>query len=380
MRRPARHALLAACAAALLITTAAGSAAAQKKVYLNPSNQTSNPVSGGGNEAQYALIDAKLTKPILTAAGFSVTIDQDFTNAPKNANSWGADVFVSIHTNAGGGHGTETLYKTSGGKTLADKVQKGLLAALPYANRGLKLRTDLHVLNSTNMYACLLEAVFHDCSKTSGYSGHPPSEASFLKSTAGQQKIASGIASGVCSYFGKSCSGSTTTDDKGTLRGVVYRGSDMTDRIAGAKVKLDTGASSTASSTGQWSFSLKAGSYTITASAPGYVTASRTAKAVAGQEVWASIGLQPDATQPVADAGAPDLQLVDAGAGDDGGLELVDMRFLEQEAGEPLDGQRGDDGCSLGGGGGAGAAGWPGGAAVLLMLLWQGSRRRRRRR
>lgn len=36
-------------------------------------------------------------------------MDQDFYNAPKNANSWGADIFVSIHSNAGGGHGTETL-------------------------------------------------------------------------------------------------------------------------------------------------------------------------------------------------------------------------------------------------------------------------------
>lgn len=379
MKRPARHDLLAACVAALLITAFAAGATAQKKIYLNPSNQTSNPVAGGGNEAQYALIDAKLAKPILTAAGFSVTIDQDFTNAPKNANSWGANIFVSIHTNAGGGHGTETLYKTSGGKTLADKVQKGLLAALPYANRGLKLRTNLHVLNATNMYACLLEAVFHDCSKTSGLAGHPPSEASFLKSAAGQQKIARGIASGVCSYYGKSCGGSTTTPPppaptaKGTLRGVVYRGSDLTDRVAGAKVTLDSGVSATTTSTGQWSFSVNAGSYTITASAPGCVTGRRTAKAVVGQEVWASIGLQPQATQPAPDAGAADAKVMDAettavdtGVSGHDGLGSVDVR--------PLDGRRPQEGCSLGGGAGS----WPGATLALLLMLLISRKRRRR--
>lgn len=361
---------------ALLLTLllSAGPAAAQKRVFLNPSNQTSNPVAGGGNEAQYALIVSKLSKTILTKGGFSATVDQDFINAPKNANSWGADIFVSFHTNAGGGHGTETLYKSSGGKALADKVQKGLLAKLPYSNRGLKYRDNLHVLNSTNMYACLLEAVFHDCAKTSGYAGHPPSESAFLRSSSGQQKIAAGVSNGVCAYFGKSCSTVSTTPQSGTLRGVVYRGTDMQNRIPGAKVKLSSGASTTASSTGHWSFTLKPGSYTVTASAAGYSSASRSATVSAGAEIWASIGLEP---QPRADAGSLDAGLQDAELAPDmevdGGVlrrgQLIEGGLNRYDE----DGPRGSDGCHLAGGADAG----PSWTLLLLGLTLVLLRRRR---
>jgi N-acetylmuramoyl-L-alanine amidase len=287
--------------------------AAAKKVYLNPSDQTNNPVSGGGNEAQYALINAKLAKPIIAGAGHSVVVDQDFYNAPKNANSWGADVFVSIHSNAGGGHGIETLYLSNGGKVLAGKVNNGLLAKLPYQNRGLKLRTDLHVLNSTNMYACLTEVLFHDCTKTSGYQGHPPSESAFLRSASGQAKIAAGIASGTCSYFGTTCASTGST--KGFLKGVVYKAPNMDDRIGGAKVKLNTGQSTVSSSSGAWSFELAPGKYTATATKDGYASNSNSGTVVAGQDVWASIGLTPKSS-PEPDAGAPDAGPSDGGPSD----------------------------------------------------------------
>jgi N-acetylmuramoyl-L-alanine amidase len=309
-------------------------AAAQKRVFLNPSDQTWNPVAGGGNEAQYALINAKLTKAILVKAGFSATVDQDFKNAPKNANSWGADIFVSFHSNAGGGHGAETLYVSSGGKALADKVQSGLLAQIPYQSRGLKHRTDLHVLNATSMYACLNEAVFHDCSKTSGYKGHPPSEASFLKSASGQQKIATGIADGVCAYFNTSCSG-PEPETKGWLKGIVYRAPDMQDRLEGAKVVLGNGKSTVASETGAWSFKLLPGKYTVTAEKPGFLSSSSEATVVAGEETWASIGLEPAA--PSGDAG-PDGVITDE--------VLSDGEVEDEDGGAPR--RRGipEDGCS----------------------------------
>ena len=294
--------LTAAVLALALLLGGGGRADAQKKIFLNPSNQTSNSVTGGGNEAQYALICANLAKTILKNAGFSVVVDQDFTNAPKNANSWGADIFISMHTNAGGGHGTEVLYKSTGGKAVATKVQNALLNAVGYQSRGLKYRTNLHVLNNTNMYACLTEAVFHDCAKTSGYSGHPPAEAAFLRTTAGQTKIANGTAAGACAYFGKSCSGSSSA--KGTLRGVVYKAPDLTARISGATVKLNTGQSATTDSAGNWSFQLAPGTYTATATMTGYKPNSSTRTITANTVTWGSIGL----TKATAakDGGAPD--------------------------------------------------------------------------
>lgn len=279
----------------LLLLALASGAAEAKKVFLNPSNQTSNPVAGGGNEAQYALINANLAKPIIAAAGHSVTVDQDFYNAPKNANSWGADIFISIHTNAGGGHGIETLYVSSGGKVLSDHVQKGLLGKLPYQSRGLKLRTDLYVLNSTNMYACLTECLFHDCSTGSGYQGHPPAEAAFLRSSEGQRAIAAGIAAGACSYFGQSCGGAEPAPPaKGTLKGTVYRAPNLDDVIAGASVKLSNGQSLKTGENGKWSAELPPGKYKVTASAQGFVEASVEATVTEGKESWASIGLEPE--------------------------------------------------------------------------------------
>lgn len=290
----------------VLLGLVAVSAQAQTKVYLNPSNQFDNSVAGGGNEAQYALVIAQKVEAILDDTGFDAKVDQDFSAAPANANSWGAKIFVSIHSNAGGGHGTETLYVSSGGMVLAQAVQDGLLDQLPYADRGLKKRTDLHVLNNTNMYACLTETVFHDCSTSSGVTGHPPSESAFLKSASGQEKIARGIANGVCAYYGVSCSGGSINPDPdpdpdpesppinpttGTLTGVVYKAPNLGDRIAGATVKLSNGQQQVVGSTGAFTFEVSPGTYTITASAPGYQTNSVQRTVVAGQEVWGSVGL-----------------------------------------------------------------------------------------
>lgn len=264
-----------------------------QKVYLNPSNQYGNPVAGGGNEAEYALINANKTKTILDSKGFNVKVDQDFYNSPYNANSWGADIFVSIHSNAGGGHGTETLYKSSGGKVLASHVQNGLLSELPYTDRGLKYRDDLHVLNATKMYACLPEVVFHDCATQSGPKGHPPSESSFLKSADGQAKISWGLAKGICSYFGKNCDGTPPPPQKGWFKGVVFKAPNMNDRIAGALVTLNTGQSTISSDNGYWVFELAPGTYTATATKEGYYPNSSTRTVEDGKEVWGSIGLTP---------------------------------------------------------------------------------------
>jgi len=274
---------------------------------LNPSNQTGNLVAGGGNEAQYALINANNMKPILEGAGLTVKVDQDFYNAPLNANSWGADIYVSIHSNAGGGHGTETLYKTAGGKNLATHVQNGMLAKLPYTDRGLKYRNDLYVLNKTNMIACLPEVVFHDCSSQGGVKGHPPAESDFLKSADGQAKIAAGLAGGICTYYGKNCGAGEPPPAKGWLKGVVYEDPDLDARIPGATVTLDNGDSALSNDLGAWEFHLTPGTYTATATKEGYESNSSTRDVVAGAEIWGSIGLTKSSPLPDGDGdGIPD--------------------------------------------------------------------------
>jgi hypothetical protein len=360
--------------AALCLLTAlvlvSGAARAQK-VFLNPSNQTNNAVSGGGTEDQYALIVANRARDTLTAAGFTVKVDQNFTNAPANANSWGADIFVSIHSNAGGGHGTETLYKSAGGKTLADHVQKGLLSKLPYQDRGLKYRDNLHVLNNTNMYACLLESVFHDCTSGSGFAGHPPSESAFLRSTDGQTKIAAGTAAGVCTYYNKSCG--TSAPLKGKLTGVVFKDPDLNDRLPGAKVTVQGGASATYNGTDPWLFELEPGTYTVTASLAGYQDGSVTRDVTAGSLVWGSIGLKP-VPEPVVDASVPDVKEAAAPPPD---VVSITTDADAPEAGKPTswDNSEDDSGCSC-----RAAASAPFGYAPALWLLAGAALLARRRR
>lgn len=83
----------------------------------------------------------------------------------------------------------------------------------------------------------------------------------------------------------------------GTLKGVIYFGNDNTNlnnRITGAKVKIDNGLEVTSADAGAYSFDLSPGQYTVTASKPGYRSATVTWEVTAGNTVWGSIELVPN--------------------------------------------------------------------------------------
>lgn len=82
-----------------------------------------------------------------------------------DANSWGADYFISIHTNASlssSASGTEVLvYRTpSVAQELGEEILEGLNEATGLRNRGIKVRPGLYVLRRTNMPAVLVELGF----------------------------------------------------------------------------------------------------------------------------------------------------------------------------------------------------------------------------
>lgn len=81
----------------------------------------------------------------------------------NNANNWGANLYVSIHLNAGGGRGTEVY--TYGGREMsqARNVLNNICNDFGYVNRGLK-GASLYVINHTNMPAMLIECCFIDSS------------------------------------------------------------------------------------------------------------------------------------------------------------------------------------------------------------------------
>lgn len=83
------------------------------------------------------------------------------------ANEIEADLFVSIHNNAASStaaKGTETLYYPSSsdlrGEKVARLVQDAIVTSCNMTDRGIKARTNLHVLNATNMPAILIETGF----------------------------------------------------------------------------------------------------------------------------------------------------------------------------------------------------------------------------
>ena len=79
----------------------------------------------------------------------------------EDANTWGAELFVSNHFNAGGGDGYEALVHNESRVPLGQIFEKHV-KAIGQNSRGVKLRPDLAVLRLTQMPAILNEGAFVD--------------------------------------------------------------------------------------------------------------------------------------------------------------------------------------------------------------------------
>lgn len=81
--------------------------------------------------------------------------------AVETANNNDADLFISIHLNAGGGTGCEAF--TWKGEKVKQAVKAcNNLAALGFKNRGIKDGSKLYVVKNTKMPAVLIETFFLD--------------------------------------------------------------------------------------------------------------------------------------------------------------------------------------------------------------------------
>lgn len=145
-----------------------------------------------GARLQKAGVEVKYSRPNPTD-NVGTTVDDSLNKRAQMANGWGADYFVSIHCNAGGGTGVETYCLATGGKgeLLAKAVQTSLAAQTALANRGVKTG-NFAVLRKTNMPAILVECGFLDTA----------TDAALLQGEAGQGKFAAGIALGVLAFLG----------------------------------------------------------------------------------------------------------------------------------------------------------------------------------
>ncbi|PCK21410.1 N-acetylmuramoyl-L-alanine amidase [Bacillus pumilus] len=96
----------------------------------------------------------------------SRSIDQSVTLSQRTnaANSWGADYFVSIHINAGGGTGFESyVYPgvSAPTTTYRNALHDEIVRSVDFADRGKKT-ANFHVLRETSMSAILTENGFID--------------------------------------------------------------------------------------------------------------------------------------------------------------------------------------------------------------------------
>ena len=88
------------------------------------------------------------------------TLNESLSARVNRANENGGDLYVSIHLNAGGGHGTE-VYTYQGRENPIARNILNNICSLGYSNRGIK-GSNLYVINHTNMTAILIECCFID--------------------------------------------------------------------------------------------------------------------------------------------------------------------------------------------------------------------------
>lgn len=161
---------------------------------------------GNGLREQDLTLDiAKRLKPLLEYNGFSVVMTregdlvsdnssvvaslQSRINVAENAH---ANLFISIHINAGGGTGQEVLIYGAGGqaKKCADIVLPYLVQAGQWYNRGVKVQ-NIMVLRETTMPAILTENGFIDTTQ----------DAQKLADSDFRQQLAIAHCKGICAYF-----------------------------------------------------------------------------------------------------------------------------------------------------------------------------------
>ncbi|HLO11201.1 MAG TPA: N-acetylmuramoyl-L-alanine amidase [Pseudoneobacillus sp.] len=101
------------------------------KIFIDPGHggTDSGAVGNGMYEKNINLIAALKLRDLLVAAGHTVKMSRetdasvDLGERSVMSNNWGADYFLSLHHNAGGGHGYEVIFSVTGaGESVASAI------------------------------------------------------------------------------------------------------------------------------------------------------------------------------------------------------------------------------------------------------------------
>lgn len=123
-------------------------------------------------------------------------ISQESRYRPKYANKLNADIYISIHGNTFSDpnvSGTETFYYHKNSRQLAQTLQKHVVEATGFRDRGIK-KKNLFVVKDTNMPAALIEV---------GYLTNPQDESKMLTDDS-QSSVATSIVEGILEYKAES--------------------------------------------------------------------------------------------------------------------------------------------------------------------------------
>lgn len=141
------------------------------KIYINPSVQVNNLYYDKiTTEAETMNNVAKIIYNKLSLdSRFIVYINDkmlSLTDSVKESNSYNVDYHIALHTNAGGGSGSEAFYYSN--PTFANIILNSFVSTHSFPNRGVKKATNLYELkNSKAKNKSLIEFLFHDNEKES---------------------------------------------------------------------------------------------------------------------------------------------------------------------------------------------------------------------
>ena len=193
----------------------------KRAIFLDPGHggSDSGAVSNGLREKDLTLSVYNKVSSRLASLGYSVLTsrntdkDVDLVSRADQANKSNADMFLSIHFNAGGrgaSYGIETYYykarpeytpainkdkhndpeRLEKSRKLAQKIQQSLVSKTGAYDRGVK-RETFAVLRETSIPSILVELGFIDNRE----------EANKIKTNEYQEKLADGIVDGIVEYY-----------------------------------------------------------------------------------------------------------------------------------------------------------------------------------
>ncbi|BDG45993.1 N-acetylmuramoyl-L-alanine amidase [Parageobacillus sp. KH3-4] len=176
------------------------------KIFIDPGHGGTDPGAVGNRlqEKNVTLQIATRIRDILLAEYDNVSIrmsrtgDQtvSLTERTTAANAWGADFYLSVHINSGGGTGYEDyVYPGVGAPTTIyqKNIHEEIIKLVDFSDRGMK-QANFHVLRETSMPAVLTE---------NGFIDHAD-DAAKLKSSSFIENIARGHVNGIVRSFGLS--------------------------------------------------------------------------------------------------------------------------------------------------------------------------------